>query len=292
MASRISGKTRLIGLFGSPVSHSLSPVMQNSLFEAMGLDFVYTAFDVQPDRVSQAVDAIRTLGMRGANITMPLKRAIMPHLDDLTPAAELARSVNVVVNDNGRLLGHVTDGEGFFLSLDEAGVDHAGCRMVILGSGGAGMTVAVQAAMAGVADVTLFNRNDPFFATASQMVADIRQRLGCAMALHDLDDHAALVAALEGADILVNATPVGMSDTISNMALPDAELLRPDLIVCDLIYVPRETFLLRQAARRGCKTVSGIGMQLFQALPAFKMRTGRDMDIRVARQALFGGDAA
>ena len=112
------------------------------------------------------------------------------------------------------------------------------------------------------------------------------------MALHDLDDHAALVAALEGADILVNATPVGMSDTISNMALPDAELLRPDLIVCDLIYVPRETFLLRQAARRGCKTVSGIGMQLFQALPAFKMRTGRDMDIRVARQALFGGDAA
>lgn len=287
--SRISGKTRLIGLFGSPASHSRSPVMQNSVFEAMRIDFAYLAFDVSLDKVADAIASIRLLNMRGANITMPLKRAVLPHLDHLSPAAELAGAVNVIVNDDGVLTGHMTDGEGFMLSLADAGIDYASKRMVILGAGGAAIAVAIQASMEGVASVSLFNRRDDFYATAERLVAGIRDRLGCDVEIRDLADDVALTNDIALTDILVNATPVGMEGSLDRMALPDPEVLRPDLAVCDLIYVPRETRLLREAAARGCRTISGIGMQLFQAVPAFGLWTGQPMDLDVARHALFEG---
>lgn len=289
MRSRISGKTRVIGLLGSPVDHSRSPVMQNSVFKSMGLDFVYVAFDVGPDHVEQAASAIRTLGLRGANVTMPLKRAILPHLDNLSPSAELAGAVNVIVNDGGELTGHMTDGAGFMLSLREAGVDPVGRRMVILGAGGAGMAVAIQAALDGVGSVAIFNRRDAFLDAAASQVARLRARADGKITLADLSDGAALASAIATADIVVNATPIGMEGTETEMALPDADCLRPNHVVCDLIYVPKETHLLRVAAARGCRTVSGIGMQLYQAVPAFKLWTGRDMDVAVAREALFEG---
>ena len=291
MASRISGKTQVIGLFGSPVSHSRSPIMQNSVFEAMGLDYVYVAFPVGLDQVADAVQAVRVLSLRGANVTMPLKRAITKHLGRLSAAAELAGAVNVIVNEDGELAGYLTDGEGFMLSLAEAGVDHVGRHMVILGAGGAGMAVAIQAAMEGVASVSLFNRRDDIFHEAAKTVAKMGERLDCSVSLTDLKEMDALEAALRSADILVNATPLGMEETSGDMALPDAGLLRPDLVVCDLIYVPRETRLLREAAQQGCKTVSGLGMQLHQAVPAFRMWTGRDMPVDLARQVLFEGAA-
>ena len=284
--SRISGKTRLVGLFGSPVSHSRSPTMHNTCFEAMGEDFAYIAFDVKEDDAAKAVQAIRLLNMRGANITMPIKRSVMPHLDQLTPAAELAGAVNVVVNDDGVLTGHVTDGEGFMLSLVEAGVDHIGKEMVILGAGAAAIAVAVQAALDGVRRITFFNRRDPFFDAAGTKISRLNERLECAFALHDLDDEDALREHLASANILVNGTPIGMKATIEQAALPDLNLLRPDLVVCDLVYVPEMTRLLKEAAARGCRIVSGMGMQLFQAAPAFEMWTGRKMDLDVARAAL------
>lgn len=285
--SRISGKTRLIGLLGSPVSHSRSPVMQNSVFEAMDLDFAYIAFDVAAGRGAEAIAAIRTLGLRGSNVTMPLKREVIPHLDRLTPAADLAGAVNVIVNDDGVLTGHVTDGEGFMLSLDDACVAYEGRRMVILGAGGAAIAVTIQAAFQGVAGITLFNRRDAFYGAAEDMLVRIGDKTPCDIILHDLDDHTALAEAIAQADILINATPIGMEDSADRTALPDLGLLRAELTVCDLIYAPRETHLLKEAAARGCKTVSGIGMQLYQAVPAFRMWTGRDMDIEIARKALF-----
>ncbi|GGE43726.1 shikimate dehydrogenase [Actibacterium pelagium] len=287
--SSISGKTRLIGLFGSPVDHSRSPVMQNSTFEAMGLDYVYLAFDVGGDHVEEAVSALRALNMRGANVTMPLKRAIIPHLDALSEAAELAGAVNVIVNDEGKLTGQISDGEGFMLSLRDAGHDVVGQRMVILGAGGAAIAVAVQAALDGVSEIVLFNRRDAFFEEARGLIERLQQR-DLPIRLADLEDHALLAEAIRDADILVNATPVGMEGSLSKTALPDLELLRAELLVCDLIYVPRETRLLREAAARGCRTVPGTGMQLWQAAPAFRLWTGVDMDMTVARQALYGAD--
>ena len=264
--------------------------MQNTVYESMGLDFVYVAFDVGLDRVEEAVQALRALGLRGANVTMPLKRAIVPRLDRLSPAAELAGAVNVVVNDAGVLTGHITDGVGFMLSLSEAGVDHLGRHVAIIGAGGAGMAVAIQAALDGVGSVNLLNRRDAFFDAAEKVAETLQRRVQCDITLEDLDDREALELAINSADILVNATPVGMKGTEDEMALPDADMLRPDLVVCDLIYVPRETRLLKEAARQGCKTVSGLGMQLYQAAPAFRMWTGHDMDVDVARQALFGAE--
>ncbi|MCB1334292.1 MAG: shikimate dehydrogenase [Roseivivax sp.] len=289
MPSRITAKTAVIGLLGSPIRHSRSPVMLNSVYEAMGLDFVYVAFDVGADRAQEAAAAVRTLGLRGANVTMPLKRAILPHLDRLSPAAELAGAVNVIVNDAGALTGHLTDGAGFMASLAEARVHHAGRHMVVLGAGGAGMAVAIQAALDGVGAITVFNRRDAFFDVAQALVTKLQGRVDCPVTLQDLDDRQALGRAIGAADILVNATPIGMDGSEGQMALPDASLLGPQLVVCDLIYVPKETHLLKEAARRGCRTVSGIGMQLYQAVPAFKLWTGHDMDLNVARAALFGG---
>lgn len=287
--SRITGKTRLIGLFGSPVSHSRSPVMQNSVFEAMGLDYAYLAFDIGLADTARAIDALRLLDMRGANVTMPLKRAVIPHLDRLSPSAQLAGAVNVIVNDGGVLTGHITDGTGFMLSLAEKGIARRGQRMVLLGAGGAAIAVAIEAATEGMAAISLFNRRDDFHAEAERFAAELDRRFDSEIGIFDLDDRTLLADHVSRADILVNATPVGMEDTIDRMALPDTGVLRPDLVVCDLIYVPRETRLLREAAARGCVTVSGIGMQLYQAAPAFEMWTGRKMDIAVARRALFSG---
>jgi len=288
MTTRLSGKTRLIGLFGSPVSHSLSPRIQNALFEALALDYAYLAFDVTAEKAEAAASTIRTLNMRGANVTMPLKRAIMPFLDALSPASELAGAVNVIVNDAGLLTGHVTDGEGFALSLAEAGVDYAGKRLVMLGAGGAAIAVAVQLAMGGVASIAFFNRRDAFWQEAENLSARLGGRFGCDINVFDLSHERELAAQIRAADILINATPIGMKDTLACMALPNASLLHPRLVVCDLIYVPRETHLLRQAQAIGCKTVSGTGMQLWQALPAFRMWTGQEADVEIARRALLG----
>lgn len=287
MASRITGTTRLVGLFGSPVSHSRSPLMQNTVFEAMGLDLVYLAFDMGADRAEDVAHTIRLLNVRGANVTMPLKRALVPYLDALSPAARRCGAVNVVVNEDGVLTGHISDGEGFLLSLKDAGISVTGQRMVILGAGGAGIAVAVQASIE-EAEVTLFNRRDGFFEQARTLLDHPEN---AAISLLDMDDTDALTAAMAQADILVNATPLGMKDTPEAVALPDLSLLRPGLTVCDLIYVPRETRLLREAARRGCVTVSGLGMQLWQAVPAFRLWTGREMDVDLARATLFEGAA-
>ena len=262
--------------------------MQNAVFEAMGIDMAELAFDVGSDRLGDAVAGLRALGVRGANVTMPLKRAIVPLLDRLTPAAELAGAVNVIVNDDGVLTGHITDGEGFMMSLRDAGVTCAGARMTMLGAGGAATAVAIQAAIDGVAGIDIFNRRDAFLDEGAAMAVRLRARFGCDVRVFDLDDADRLRDRIAASDILINATPVGMHGTEDRMALPDAGLLHPGLVVCDLIYVPRETFLLKQAARLGCRTVSGIWMQLFQAVPAFGMWTGQQMDLDVARRALLG----
>lgn len=261
--------------------------MQNAAFEALGLDFVYVAFDVGLDRAADAVAALRTLGIRGANVTMPLKRAIAPLLDRLAPAARMAGAVNVIVNDDGLLTGHITDGEGFMMSLDEAGVAYAGRKMTLIGAGGAATAVAIQAAMQGVRSVVLFNRRDDFFAEGVRTAALLRDEFGCDAAIHPLEDETRLREVIAGSDLMVQGTSLGMEETRDRSVIPEPSFLHPGLVVCDLIYVPRETKLLRMAKEAGCRTVSGIGMQLFQAVSAFRAWTGRDMPIEVAREALY-----
>lgn len=283
---RISGKTRLVALLGSPISHSKSPGMQNGCFEALGLDFAYLAFDVPLEKTASAVEALRVLNVRGANVTMPLKRAICAFLDKLSPAAEMAGAVNTIVNDNGVFTGHITDGIGYTLSLEDAGIDIAGKVMTIAGIGGASTAVAIQAAMQGVTDITLFNQRDAFFDAGHDLVEMLQGRLGCKARLYDLADVAQLRASMAHSHIFVNGTPVGMEATLGQSVVPDAAYFHPELIVSDLIYAPEHTALLKMARAAGCRTVSGLGMQLFQGVEAFRLWTGRDMPVDLARSLL------
>jgi shikimate dehydrogenase len=288
MKSTITGKTQLISLLGSPISHSKSPSMQNGVFEAMGLDYVYVAFDVDADKVEDAIKGLRAMNFRGSNVTMPLKKVICQYLDKLTPAAEMAGAVNTIVNDDGVLTGHITDGEGYMMSLDDAGVAYVGKKMTIVGAGGASTAVAIQAAMDGVQAISIFNPTDAFFARGEKTVAGLRDKLGCDAHIFDLADTNALRKEIANSDIFINGTPIGMASTLDQSVIPDASFFPPDLIVTDLIYVPVETKLLKMAKAAGNKTVSGLGMQLFQGVTSFKLWTGKDMPIDVARQILFG----
>lgn len=286
--SRLTGKTKLIALLGSPVSHSKSPTMQNGVFEALGLNFAYLAFNVSIDKVADAVKGIRALNIRGANVTMPLKRVICEHLDRLSPAAEMAGAVNTIVNDDGVLTGHITDGVGYMMSLDDVGVEYAGKKMTIVGMGAASTAVAIQAAMQGVKTIEVFNVRDEFFASGQATAEMIQSRLSCNVRLFDLADKSLLKKSMSSSDIFINGTPIGMESTLDQSVVPDASYFHPALTVTDLIYVPQETALLKAAGAVGCKTVSGLGMQLFQGVDAFRLWTGRDMPVDLARRILFG----
>jgi shikimate dehydrogenase len=288
MKSTITGKTRLISLLGSPVSHSRSPGMQNGVFEALGLDYVYVAFDVGLDGLADAIQGMRVMNFRGSNVTMPLKKAVCQYLDRLTPAAELAGAVNVIVNDDGVLTGHISDGEGYMLSLKDAGVPYAGRKMTLLGAGGAATAVAIQAAMEGVRAISIFNHKDEFYASGEKTAADLRDRWGCEARMFDLGNMQQLKAEIASSDILINGTPIGMEATVDQSIIPDASYFHPGLVVTDLIYVPEETRLLKMARAAGNRTVSGLGMQLFQAVPAFRLWTGQDMPIQIAKDILLG----
>ena len=283
----ISGSTTLLGLIGSPVEHSKSPQMYNHCFQKFGLDYAYLAFDVGPDKVEAAVRAIRTLNLRGANITMPCKAAVIPFLDNITPAAKAIGAVNTVVNDGGVLTGHNTDGLGYTQNLRRHGVNVSGKHIVLLGGGGAGSAIAVQAALEGAAEILVFNRKDSFWPRVeAAMQAAKNAAPACKITLQDLDDREALQEAIASADILSNATRVGMAP-LENESSIDPSFFRPDLVVTDVVYAPPRTKMLRDAETAGCKTCDGLGMLLCQGAEAFRLYSGKDMPIEEIRALLY-----
>lgn len=284
---QISGTTTLLGLIGTPVEHSKSPQMYNYCFQKHGLDYAYLAFDVPPEKVGDAVSAIRTLHMRGANITMPCKAAVIPFLGKITPAAKAIGAVNTIVNDNGVLTGHNTDGLGYTQNLRRHGVDVSGKRIVLLGGGGAGSAIAVQAALDGAAEILVFNRRDGFWPRVeAAMQAAKNAAPSCKITLQDLDDRGALQRAAETADILSNATRVGMAP-LENESNIDPSFFRPELVVTDVVYAPPETKMLREAQAAGCRTCDGLGMLLCQGAEAFRLYSGKDMPIEEIRSLLY-----
>ena len=278
MEARIDGHTQLFGLFGSPVGHSGSPVMYNYTFARLGINAAYLAFDVQIDQLTAVIQAVRTLNFGGFNVTMPCKTAIAQYLDELSPAAKLIGAVNTVVVKDGKLIGNNTDGVGFVHNLRENGVDITGKKIVLLGAGGAATAIACQTALDGAAEIAIFNRKDEFFANAEHTVEKITAAdLKCKVSVTDLADDAALKAAIAQADILVNATKVGMKP-LDGQSLIKKEYLRPELVVADTVYNPKETQMIKDAQEAGCKAaVGGIGMLLWQGVAAFKLFTGKDM---------------
>ncbi|QEH67969.1 shikimate dehydrogenase [Cellulosilyticum sp. ST5] len=286
MAERITGHTELIGLIATPIRHSKSPTMHNESFAKLGLDYAYLAFEVGNKELEATVNGFRAMNVRGWNVSMPNKVAIMQYLDKLSPAAEMCGAVNTVVNDNGVLTGHITDGTGYMRSIKEAGVDIIGKKMTLVGAGGAATAIAIQAALDGVTEISIFNIKDDFFAKAENTVKTINEKTACKAKLFDLADLDALKAEIATSALFTNATGMGMKPLEGQTYIPDASFLRPELIVSDVVYSPAETALLKMAREVGCKTINGIGMMIYQGAAGFKMWTGEEMPVDHVKQVL------
>ena len=295
MDNRISGTTRVLSLIGSPVGHSGSPAMHNYAAQLLGLDYVYVAFDVKEAQTADALQAIRTLGIRGSNVTMPCKTAAALYADRLSPAASIIGACNTLVNDDGVLTGYTTDGEGYVASLRDRGIEIRGKRLLLAGAGGAACAIAVQCALDGARSVTFLLRRGSSWARAEELSEKIRAVApACAISLLDLADSEGVRAALADSDIFANATSVGMRPhedaSILDGILAGEDprtVLRPELVVTDAVYDPVRTKLLRDAETAGCTTVDGLAMLLWQGVAAFRLFTGRDMPVREVRERFF-----
>jgi len=278
--TELTGAAAVVGLIGRPVAHSLSPRMHNRAFAHLGMDWVYVPFEVADDAVSAALAGVKALSIRGVNVTVPHKTAVIPFLDELTPEAAAMGAVNTIVNDSGRLVGHNTDGSGFVRSLREvAGFDPHGARVLVLGAGGAARAVAIALARAGAERVAVANRTE---SKARRLAEDVA-RHGASSAGLSLAREP-LAAELRAADAVVQTTSVGMA---GDPSLPlDPDLLAPRHLVADIVYTPLKTPLLRAAEARGCRTLPGWGMLLYQGVEAFECWTGTPAPANVMREAL------
>jgi shikimate dehydrogenase len=265
----ITAATRVAGVIGSPVRHSLSPALHNAAFSASGAPWVYVAFEVPPGEAHRALDAMRVLGIGGLSVTMPHKEQVAVAVDELDPAAAALRSVNTVVaQSDGRLVGHSTDGAGFVASLRESGVDPAGRRVVVIGAGAAGRAVVDALARAGAGAVEVVNRSRSRAEEAAQLAGAVGGVVE--------------PTAVADADIVVNATSVGMG---SDALAVDPALLHAGQVVADLVYHPLETALLRAARLAGATTVDGLGMLVHQAALQQQLWLGTLPDAAVMREA-------
>ncbi|MGL4696136.1 shikimate dehydrogenase [Enterococcus larvae] len=290
MTERLSGHTLLIGLIATPIRHSLSPTMHNEAFAKLGMDYAYLAFEVGNEELEDAVKGIRALGIRGSNVSMPNKQAIIPYLDELSPAAELAGAVNTVVNKDGKghLVGHITDGTGAMRSLREEGVEVKGKIITMTGAGGAGTAIAIQAALDGVKELRIFNIEDAAFETAKETVKKINEKTDCKATVTSLKDQEAFKKSIAESSIYIDATSVGMKPLESESLINDPAMIHDDLVVFDVVYMPKETKLLKFAKENGAKkTINGLGMMLYQGAEAFNLFTGEEMPVDYIRELLF-----
>ena len=285
--TQITGRTKLTGLLGSPVSHSISPMMHNEAFQQLGLDYAYMAFDIELEKLASVVEALRIMNVRGFNLPMPHKNAMCSLCDSLSPAAEIIGAVNTVVNDGGHLTGYTTDGTGYMHALKEDGYDIIGKKMTLLGAGGAATSIFVQAALDGVSEISIFNRRSPFWERAEKIIKMLTERTNCKIKLYDYSDPNILKREISESVILTNGTSVGMAPDVERSLITDTSVFHKDLIVSDVIYNPRETLLLRQAKEAGCKTQNGLYMLLYQGAEAFKLWTGQDMPIELVKEKYF-----
>ena len=279
----IKATTRIYGIFGYPVSQSLSPAMHNAAFTHLGLDCVYLAFDVDPRNVAQAVSSIRALGLCGINVTIPHKQSVMAGLDEIAPEASMVGAVNTIVNENGRLKGYNTDVSGVLRALhSELEFAPRGKNIFIVGAGGASRAVIVAMCTGGARSVSIVNRT---YLKARKLSEEFSPQFGSvAFSAAPLDDADRVAELIAQADIVINCSSAGMGD-VEPLCLP-LDLLGKDCVVYDLVYKPPVTPLVRDSRALGLKSESGLGMLLYQGVDAFEIWTGEDAPVEVMREAL------
>lgn len=283
----ITGKTKLAGLLGHPVSHSISPLMHNYSFQLLGLDCVYLCFDVAEQTLEEAVAGLRALQVLGFNLTMPDKNQVLPYLDDLSAAARLIGAVNTVENRGGTLIGHNTDGIGFMRSAEEHGISMKGKTMTLMGIGGAATAICAQAALDGTAQIHIFARStSAHLERIRKLASALTMETSCKILIHDHENRQELKECLAESSLLVNATSVGMAPNTNASILPDISWLSKDTAVADIIYNPWETRLLKEARAAGHKAFNGYSMLLYQGAEAFRIWTGQEMPVDKVREYL------
>ena len=276
----IDGRTQLVGLLGWPVAHSLSPAMHNAAFRAVALNWSYVPLPVRPEALKPASAGLGALGFRGANVTVPHKEAVIPLLDSLSPEAEAIGAVNtIVVEPDGRLVGHNTDFIGFVAALRHSGFTPEGKSAIVVGAGGAARAVVHGLLAAGADRIVILNRS---IARVERLVSKLgtNKRLQAAKFTPE-----ALVGTARGTDLLVNATPVGLWPNTAESIWPGDVPVPVHLTVFDLVYNPVETALLRQARVGGARAIAGLEMLISQGAAAFRLWTGIDPPINVMHAA-------
>jgi shikimate dehydrogenase len=275
----ISGKTQLYAVIGDPIGHTLSPAMHNAAFQALNIDAVFLAFKIAPTQVEGAMRGVRSLGIRGLNVTMPDKDAVMQYLDEIDETAKLLGSVNTVLNEGSSLRGFSTDGAGAHRALEENGVKLAGTKLVLLGAGGAARAIAFTLARE-AKELVILNRTPE---KTSNLVQALNDKFHKKISSASLTP-ANIEQSLCGADVLINATSVGMHPN-EKQTLIKSVFLNSDLTVMDIIYNPLETKLSKDAKAAGAKVISGVEMLIHQGAASFEIWTGKAAPVEVMRQA-------
>ena len=269
---KIDGYTRLAAVVANPIKHSISPFIHNSAFEATNTNGVYLAWEVDATELAETVANIRRYQMYGINLSMPYKEQVIPYLDQLSAEACLIGAVNTVVNREGTLIGYNTDGKGFFKSLPSFKISRK--RLVLLGAGGAAKAILAQAILDGVSQIAVFVRSSSMEKTRPYL-EKIQNATGFRVDLFALEDVQDLQDSITKADLLVNATSVGMDGF--SQPIPTSIVLPEKLLVADVIYQPFETPFLKWAKEQGNQSINGLGMLLYQAAEAFELWTGKEM---------------
>ena len=273
-------RAELTACFGDPVEENPTGVIEEAGYKALGLNYRYLTIRVEKDRLPDAVKGARAMGFRGFNLTIPHKVAVIPLLDELTEAARLIGAVNTVVSENGKLIGENTDGKGFLTSLQENGIDPSGKTITLLGAGGAARAVSIELALAGAGHINIINRSE---ARGSELASSVSEKTKATAAyipwtpqIHIPDE----------TDILVQCTNIGLFPDVTGKPDVDYDSLRPEMVAADVVFNRPETPFLQEAAQRGLKTVTGLGMLVNQAALNFTLWTGADAPVRVMTEAL------
>jgi len=267
----VSGTTKITGIFGYPIEHTLSPLMHNSAFRELGLNNCYIPFRVAPEDLPDAVNAIRSLNLLGVNITIPHKENVIPLLDEINEEAEFIGAVNTIVNNEGELTGYNTDGRGFMSSLSEQGIAVENQNIVIVGTGGACRAVSYYLSEK-ASRLSLYDLDKT---KAGKLAEDLQEIRSNVFLLDSIDDAGK-------ADIIINATPLGMK--IDDPSPFNTDLIKSDMVVCDLVY--KKTRLLLEAEQKGAKIIDGSGMLLWQGVLAFELWTGVKPPVDLMRKLL------
>ncbi len=276
----ISGKTKVCGVIGDPIEHTLSPIMHNAAFNALNLDYVFLAFKVKPTEVENAINGMRALNIRGLNVTMPHKTPVLKYLDRTDLSAQIINSVNTILNRDNKLFGFNTDGVGALKALRENGVELKGRKVLLLGAGGAARAIAYT--MAKEADeLAVLNRS----LKPAQELAKLLEKTANKKIVSGSLSPKEIQQNLQDSDVLINATSVGMKPKAEESPVAP-RLLRPNLAVMDIVYNPIESKLAKEAKVAGAKVVSGVEMLIYQGAASFEIWTGKSAPVDVMRQAV------